>query len=320
MRFAVVGAGAIGAYLGACLARAGLEVTLVARGAHLEAMREHGVRVIEPDGSTFTVHTEYADDVAGVAGAGCVFVTLKAHSLPAVAPALAAAADPEAALVFAQNGVPWWYEPGDGRRLESVDPGGVIAASIDRQRVVAGIAYPAATVLEPGVVRREEGDRFSLSELDGARSRRVMAIAEAMTEAGVRARVSSRIREETWVKLLGNATLNPVSALTGATVGEMLADPGTRELVRALMREVESVAGAHGLRLGVSVEQRLRGAAGLAAHRTSMLQDLESGRPLELDALVGAVVEVGDRFGVATPLLGGVLACVRLLERRRRGG
>jgi 2-dehydropantoate 2-reductase len=318
VRFSIVGAGAIGAFVGARLARAGFEVTLIARGAHLAAMRANGVRVREPDGSEFAARPRCTDDLSAIGGSDCVFVTLKAHGLPEMATRLAGATPPHACLVFAQNGIPWWYTVGSQDRLESVDPGGVIASHIDLGRVIGCIAYPAASLPEPGVVLHEEGERISLGELDGSRTERVREIAAALTRAGFKAPISSRLRPEIWVKLLGNATLNPVSALARATVGEILGDPQASQLVRALMLEVAEVARASGVELPVGVDRRLAGAAGAGDHKTSMLQDVEAGRPLEVGALVGSVVELGDRLGVPVPRLGAVHACLELLDRSLR--
>jgi 2-dehydropantoate 2-reductase len=320
MRLAVVGAGATGGFLGGRLARAGFDVTLVARGPHLAAMRERGLRVIEPDGSSFTVRPACTDDLEAAAGADVVFVTLKAHALPAVAPSLGSALGPRTAAVFAQNGIPWWFflAEGGGRRLESVDPGGVIAASIPARQVVGCVVYPATSLEEPGVVRRIEGERFSLAEPDGARSERVQAISAALVQAGLRAPVQSRIRQEIWLKLLGNATLNPVSALTRATLGELLDDPGCHDLLRTLMLEVEAVGRALGIEPDIDVDRRLRGAARVGSHRTSMLQDVEMGRPLEVGALVGSVVELGRQLDVPVPALEIVNSLVSRLDQGLR--
>ena len=315
MRFGIVGAGAIGGFLGARLAQAGFEVTLVARGDHLEAMRSRGLRVLEPDGSELTVHPLCSEELAPALDADATFVTLKAHSLPAVAPRL----DGRSTLVFAQNGVPWWFFAGSGRRLESVDPGGVVAASIDLARVVGCIAYPAAALVEPGVVRHLEGNRFSLAEPDGERSDRVVALSAALGQAGLKAPVQARLRQEIWLKLIGNATLNPVSALTRGTLGQILGDPLSRELVRTLMLEVQAVGEALGIEVDVGVDRRLEGAARVGEHRTSMLQDVEAGRPLEVDALVGSVVELGRQLEVRTPALEVVYRLTRQLDRSRSG-
>jgi 2-dehydropantoate 2-reductase len=320
VKFAVLGAGATGGYLGACLASAGHEVTLIARGRHLEAMRERGVRVLEPDGTELVAHPACTDRLEAAGEADATFVTLKAHGLAAVAPALGASLRPQTALVFAQNGIPWWFFLGhDDRRLESVDPGGAIAASIPASHVIGCVVYPATSLEEPGVVRHVEGNRFSLAELDGARSERVTAIAAALAGAGLRAPVQSRMREEIWLKLIGNATLNPVSALTRAGLAEMVGDPGTRQLLRTLMLEVEAVGKALGIEPGIGVDRRLDGAGRVGDHRTSMLQDVESGRPLEVEALVGSVVELAGQLGVPVPSLEVVYRLTRQLDRSLRG-
>lgn len=317
MRFAIVGAGAIGGYLGACLARAGHEVTLVARGPHLAAMREHGLRVLEADDTSFTTHPACTDRLDAIASAEVIFVTLKAHSLPAMAPALASAAGRQSIFVFAQNGVPWWLflGSGDDAPLESVDPGGVIASSFPAERVLGCIAYPATTLVEPGVVRHIEGNRFSLGELDGARTDRVRSLASALVQAGLKAPVQARLRQEIWLKLLGNATLNPVSALTRATLSELMGDEVSRDLLHRLMLEVEAVGKAYGIQPDISVDRRLEGAARVGDHRTSMLQDVEAGRPLEVEALVGSVIEMGCRRDVPTPALEVVYKLTRQLDK-----
>jgi 2-dehydropantoate 2-reductase len=320
LRFAILGAGATGGYLGARLAAAGDEVVLIARGPHLAAMREHGLRVLEPDGSELVARPECTDRLDAAGEADVTFVTLKAPGLAAVAPALGAALRPGTALVFAQNGIPWWFflADGSGRRLESVDPGGVIAASIPARHVIGCVVYPATSLEAPGVVRHVEGNRFSLAELDGSRSERVAAIAGALAGAGLRAPVQSRMRDEIWLKLIGNATLNPVSALTRSTLAEMTSDPDLRALVRTLMLEVEAVGGAIGLEPGISVDRRLDGAAKVGDHRTSMLQDVQSGRPLEVEALVGSVVELAAQIGVPVPALRIVYGLTRALDRSLR--
>ncbi|MBJ7599876.1 MAG: oxidoreductase [Candidatus Nephthysia bennettiae] len=311
MKFAVVGAGAIGGLLGAQLAEAGLDVTLVARGAHLDAMRSRGLEVIRPDGSSLVSRPTCTGDLAAARGADFTFVTVKAHSLPALAPGLSGSST----LVFTQNGLPWWYLAATGRHLETVDPGGAVAAQIDLARVIGCIAYPAAEVVEPGVIRHLEGNRFSLAEPGGSRTPRVLELSRTLAAAGLKAPVQARMEHEIWVKLLGNATFNPVSALTRATLGELLDDPDSRGLVTDLMQEVGEVAGAAGVQLGISVERRLQAAAHASEHRTSMLQDVESERPLEVDALVGSVVELGRQLGVPTPALSVVYGLTRQLSR-----
>lgn len=316
MRFAIVGAGATGSYLGACLARAGFEVTLVARGPHLAAMQERGLRVLEADDTSFTIHVACTDQLDAIASAETIFVTLKAHSLSGLAPALASVAGKQSTFVFAQNGVPWWFFLGsDDTPLESVDPGGVIASSFPAERVLGCVVYPATTLVEPGVVRHVEGSRFSLGELDGTRTDRVRALSSALVQAGLKAPVQTRLRQEIWLKLIGNATLNPVSALTRATLSDFLSDEGCRDLIRRLMLEVEAVGKAYGLHPDIGVDRRLEGAARVGNHRTSMLQDVEAGRPLEVEALVGSVIEMGRRRDVPTPALEVVYQLTRQLDR-----
>lgn len=324
MRFAIVGAGATGGFLGARLAAAGAEVVLVARGPHLAAMRERGLRVREADGAELVAHPECTDDMAAaVASADVVFVTLKTHSLPAVAGTLAGALRPGAALVTAQNGIPWWYfqagysGPLAGETLDSVDPGGRLAATIPIKAVVHCIVYPATSLAEPGVVEHMEGNRFTLGEPDGSRSERVQAISRALVAAGLKAPVQPRIRSEIWLKLLGNAAFNPVSALGRATLGEMGARPEVRALVESLMQEVEAVAKALGEQPAIPIRRRLEAGFELIDHKTSMLQDLEAGRPLEVEALVGAPVEIAGRLGLEVPHLTTVYALVGLLTSTR---
>ena len=319
MRFCIVGAGATGGYLGAVLARGGADVVLVARGPHLAAMQERGLTVREGDQS-WTVRPECDGDLAhAVASAGCVVVTLKAPSVPGAAPAIGAALRSDATVVFAQNGLPWWYfhgagGPYEGRRLESVDPGGVIERSIPVGQALGCVVYPATSIVEPGVVEHVEESRFTVGEPSGERTERVVEVSRAMAAAGVRAPVSTRLRGEIWAKLIGNAAANPIAALTRSTLGELVGDPGTHAVLVQLMEEVERVAAAVGIRLPVSVEQRLAGAGKVGAHRPSTLQDLEAGRHLEVGALLGSVVEVAGLTGVAVPGLSLVLALLQRLD------
>ncbi len=311
MTVVVVGAGAIGGLLGAHLSRSGQDVLLIARGPHLAAMRERGLTVRSREGE-FTTHPRCTDDMAAAGEAEVVFLTLKAHSIPAVAPAIGAALSPGASVVGAMNGIPWWYFP--DRHLESVDPGGVIARSIPPGQVVGCVVYPAATLVEPGVIEHEEGNRFSLGEPDGSKSERVQAISSMLVAAGFKAPIQSRLRNEIWLKLLGNATLNPVSALTHATLARMFETQGGRDLIRMLMEEVASVALSLGIELPVTIDKRMEGAAAVGEHRTSMLQDLEAGKPLEVDALLGAVIEIADGSGVAVPSLRVLYRLTKLLS------
>jgi len=324
VRFAIVGAGATGGFLGACLARAGEDVVLVARGAHLAAMRVHGLEVPSPEPEfNFSVRPPCTDELAVVGSADVVFLSVKAHSLPALAPQLGPQLGPDTAVVTAQNGIPWWYFEGvegplAGTRLRSVDPDGVIAAHIATRRVIGCVVYPATTLAAPGVVEHIEGNRFAIGELDGSRSERCQAIAAALARAGLKCPIRPRIRHDLWVKLLGNVAFNPLSALTRTTMVEIATHPETRAVARAIMEEADSVARALAVELPITVEQRLAGAEKVGAHRTSMLQDVEAGRPLEVEALVGAVVEIGELLGLSLPHLRTVYACTKLLDATLR--
>ena len=317
MKFAIVGAGAIGAFVGAMLAKAGEDVTLIARGAHLRAMQEHGVRVRGALGS-FDARVSATDDPATVGAVDVVLLTLKAHSLTTMAPRLAPLIGAETSVVSAQNGIPWWYfyhhgGDWDGTQLESVDPGGVINQSIDPARVIGCVIYPSAIITEPGIIQHIEGTRFAIGEPDGSKSERCRKIADAFIKAGLRCPIRTNIRHDMWVKLMGNVAYNPISALTRATLIEIVQCAETRQLAASIMAEAESVAQRLGIEMGVSIEQRLEGAEKVGHHKTSMLQDLESGRPMELEAIVGAVVELGDRMHLPLPCTKAVYACVKLL-------
>jgi 2-dehydropantoate 2-reductase len=321
VRIVIVGAGAIGGYIGARLTKVGADVVLFARGPHLRAMRERGLRVISPDGN-FTVTPDIASDLAAIGQADVVVLGVKAHSLTTLAPQIRPLLGSETVVVSTQNGIPWWYFQGhggelEGLRLERVDPGGVIASAIEPGRVIGSLAYFSADVAEPGVIHHTEGNRISFGEPDGTRSDRCRAIAAALIAAGFRCPVTTRFRQEIWVKLLGNVAFNPISALTGGTLEELARHPDVSRVIREVMAETESVAARLDIELPISIEQRMAGAEKVGAHKTSMLQDLEAGRPMEIEAVVGAVVELGERLGVAMPATRAVYACVKLLDERR---
>jgi 2-dehydropantoate 2-reductase len=329
MRFAIFGAGAIGGYLGAKLAHAGEDVTFIARGATLAALREKGLRVVEAEGQgageDFTVRPNCTDDLAALGEVDAVFLTVKANTIPPIAEQLGRALGPETAVVTGQNGIPWWYferyeGPLAGTRLESVDPGGVVARGIPTERVVGCVVWPAAEPVAPGVIKHIEGTRFTIGEPDGTRSERCRAISAALSGAGLKAPVSAQIRREIWLKLLGNVAFNPLSALTRAMLEEITALPETRAVARAIMEEADGVARALGVEVQLSIDQRLAGAERVRGHKTSMLLDLEGGRPTELEALVGAVVELGDKLDLPLPHLRTVYACTKLLEQTQRRG
>ena len=321
MRILIAGAGAIGGYIGARLARVGADVVLFARGPHLQAMRERGLRVRSSDGD-FEVRPEVAGDLAAVGTADVVFLGVKAHSLTALAPQLRCVLGPDTVVVSTQNGIPWWYFQDYGRalesyRLEPVDPGGVIASAIEARRIVGSIVYFSTDVVEPGVIHHTEGNRISLGEPDGTRSERCRTMAEALIAAGFRCPITTRIRHEIWVKLLGNVAFNPISALTGGTLEELARHPDVSRVVRQVMQETEAVAAKLEIELPISIDQRMAAAEKVGAHKTSMLQDYEAGRPMELEAVVGAVVELGERFGVSMPATWAVYACTKLLDKHR---
>lgn len=318
MKFAIYGAGAIGAYLGAKLHLAGEDVTLIAR-SQLPAYRSNGVRVKSPLGD-FEAHPKAVGDPADVGPVDYVLLTVKAQSLTQIAPQIGPLLGPATVVVSAQNGIPWWYfqkhgGPLEGMRVHCVDPGGVIGRHIPAERIIACIVYPAAEIIEPGVVRHLEGDRFSLGELDGAATERSKKLSAAFIKAGLKAPVRPAIRRDLWVKLLGNMAFNPISALTRATMVQIATQPATRDVARAMMLEGDAVARALGIGVPVTVEQRLAGAEKVGGHKTSMLLDVEAGRSTEIESVVGAVVELGDKVGVPTPATKAVYACVKLLDQ-----
>ncbi len=319
MKICVVGAGAIGGFVGAELALAGEEVTLVARGAQLEAIQRHGLRLVR-DGEERTAHPRVLGDPAAAGPQDVVILAVKAHSLPALAERIGPLLGTDTSVVTMVNGIPWWYfhrhpEPQRDWILDTVDPGGRIWRAVGPQRAIGCVVYPACDVPEPGLVVHESDDRFTLGEPDGTTSDRCRRLAEAMGRARMSAPVRAHIRNEIWIKLWGSATFNPVSVLTGATLDVITGDPDTRAVCRELMLEIQAVAEVLGVRFGIPIERRLAGAAAVGAHRTSMLQDLERGRSLEIDALVGSIQELGRRVGVATPKLDAILALVRQKAR-----
>jgi 2-dehydropantoate 2-reductase len=323
MRIAIFGAGAIGGYMGARLANAGSDVTLIARGPHLEAMRKGGLKLIEHDGSELVVHPRLASSSAEAGVHDYVVLAVKAHSVSPALDAILPLIGPETTVVTAQNGVPWWYfyglEGWEGRHLESVDPGGKLWDAIGPEKVIGCVVYPACTIVAPGVIQHDDDEnKFSLGEPDNTRSERTAALASAFNAAGLRAPVRRSIRAEIWVKLWGNVAMNPISALTRATLAQIGSQPATRAFARSVMVEVEAVANALGEKMAVDVDARLNGAAEVGEHKTSMLQDLELGRPMEVDAIVSAVVELARITGTETPYLDALDGMVRLLVASRQ--
>jgi 2-dehydropantoate 2-reductase len=319
MKYAIVGAGAIGGYLGAKLALAGEQVTFIARNKNLAAINAQGFTLLLPDGSS--QHASSVRAVQDPAEAGpqdVVLLTTKAHQLRDLLPGLRALFGPETLVVTMVNGVPWWYfqrlgGPFDGTALTSVDPDGALAAGIEVDRLIGSIVYPAAELVEPGVVKLIEGNRFSLGELDGQRSPRIEALSRSMMAAGFKAPVSRDIRSEIWIKLWGNLSFNPISALTHATLEDICRFPPGRELVARMMREAQAIGEKLGVEFKVSLEQRIAGAEAVGAHKTSMLQDVEHGRGLELQALVGSVVELARITETPAPTIEAIYAATALL-------
>ena len=314
MKVAIYGAGATGGYLGVKLALAGVDTTLIARGPHLEAMQKGGARLLI-DGDELVAHPFCTDDPAQAGPQDYVVITLKAHSAPRVVEAMQPLLGPDTAVVTAQNGVPWWYFHGvgdrwEGMRLESVDPGGRQWDGIGPERAIGCVVYVASAIAEPGVIRHLSGSRFTLGEPSGGKSERVRVLSRAFISAGVRAPIRS-IRPEIWLKLLGNVSFNPISALTLATLDTVATEPGTRAVARSMMEEARAIGETLGIRFRIDIERRIDGGAAVGAHRTSMLQDLEKGRAMEIDALVTSVQELGRLVGVATPAIDIVLALVR---------
>ena len=319
MKTCIVGAGAIGGLIGARLALVGEDVTLIARGPHLAAIREKGLTLVAADGTEQVARNVSATDKISEAGEHDVVVlALKAHHIAEVADQLPALFGPETVVVTVQNGIPWWYfqKVGgefDGKRLDSLDPDGAIERNIGAERIVGSIAYPAADKPSPGVIRHIEGLRFPLGELDGAKTDRVKAIAELFTKAGFRAPVLTDIRSQIWLKAWGNLSFNPISALTRATLAGICRFPLTRQLAADMMAEAQEIAQKLGVRFRHTIEQRISGAEQVGEHKTSMLQDVEAGRPLEVEALVVVVAELGRLTGTPTPSINAVYACVKLL-------
>ena len=322
MKIAIFGAGAIGGYLGVRLFQAGADVSFVARGEHLAAMQTNGL-TLKSEGETATIHPRCSSDSAALGVQDYVVVTLKAHSLSGAAPQIAAMMGKDTTLVTAINGIPYWYFYGiDGpfknRPIESVDPGGALWTTLPPSQALGCVVYPAAEITSPGVIEHSYGNRFTLGEPDGSRSARAEALSKLMLAAGLKAPVRPRIRDEIWIKLWGNLAFNPMSALTGATLDVLAFAPDLRASARAMMVEAQIVAEKLGVKFAIDVDKRMDGAGEVGAHKTSMLQDLERGRPMEIDAMLGAVVELGELTGDAMPICRAVLALTR--ERARQEG
>lgn len=321
MKICVVGAGSIGGMLGAGLALAGADVTLIARGPHLEAIRANGLKLVGHDGAERVAHNVKATSSMTEAGVqDVVILGMKAQQLPPVAADLRVMFGPDTVVVPTQNGIPFWYfqKHGgelDGRTVEAVDPGGVCVRNIEKERIVGCVVYPAAKIAAPGVIHVIEGNRFPIGELDGSESERVRRISDALVRAGYKSPILPNIRAETWLKLWGNLTFNPISALTHSTLVDICQYPLSRDLAAKMMAEAQAIANKLGIEFRVPLEKRIAGAEKVGQHKTSMLQDVEVGRVLEVDALVGAVVELGRMTDTPTPHIDAVYALTKLLDR-----
>jgi len=326
MNITVIGAVAIGGLMAVKLAAAGEAVSVVARGEHLKAIRERGL-VLKEGGEEIVARVDATDRIAEAGRPDLVVLAVKAHQAAAIAPDVASILAPSTMVVTAQNGIPWWYffkhgGPHEGVRLKSVDPGGVIADHLPIDAIIAGIVYQAAEIESPGVIKHIEGNRFPLAEIDGLKSERVAALSRIFFNAGFKSPVIADVRAEIWTKLWGNLTFNPVSALSHATLEDICRFAPTRALAAAMMREAQTVGEAFGIRFRLSIDKRIAGAESIGAHKTSMLQDIEHGRAIEIDALLGSVIELARLAQLATPHLDAVYAVTKLLGETvvRSGG
>ena len=320
MKVCVVGAGAIGGYMAVRIAEAGHDVSVIARGPHLAAIRTHGLKLVEADQELVATNLTATDNIRELGPQDVVLLALKAHQIEAVVEDLSVLLGAKTVLVTLQNGIPWWYfqrfdSPYAGRVVKTVDPNGVLFNNIDPDRVIGCIAYPAATVSEPGVIKHVEGNRFPVGELDGSESDRVNQVSALFTEAGFKARVLTDIRSEIWLKLWGNLTFNPISAVTHATLVDICQFPLTRTLAATMMTEAQSIGERLGAGFRVPMERRIAGAESVGKHKTSMLQDVEVGKPLEIDGMLGVVVELAEMTEVDVPTLRALYACVSLLNK-----
>ncbi len=320
MKICIFGAGAIGGYVAAKLAQTDVDVSVVARGAHLAAIQENGLTLLEDTHNPINVKVNASDNAEDFGPQDYVFITLKAHSVPSVVGAMQPLISDTTTIVSGVNGIPWWYfhkldGPYEGTRLKSVDPKNIQWDGLGPDRVLGCVVYPAAEVISPGLIKHVEGNRFSLGEPDGSKSERSTRLSSALASAKLRAPVRPRIRDEIWLKLWGNLSFNPISALTKATLDVLCADQGTRTVARQMMLEAQEIAETLGVKLPISVEKRIDGGAAVGAHRTSMWQDLELDRPMEIDALITSVQELGQLTGTHTPTIDTVASLIKLRAR-----
>ena len=320
MKVCVVGAGAIGGYMAVRIAKAGHDVSVIARGPHLAAIRSHGLKLVEADQELVATNLSATDNICELGPQDIVLLALKAHQIEAVVDDLSVLLGPKTVLVTLQNGIPWWYfqrldSPYAGRVVKTVDPNGVLFSNIDPDRIIGCIAYPAATVSEPGVIKHVEGNRFPVGELDGSESDRVNQVSALFTETVWKSFALTDIRSEIWLKLWGNLTFNPISAVTHATLVDICQFPLTRKLAATMMTEAQTIGERLGAGFRVPMERRIAGAESVGKHKTSMLQDVEVGKPLEIDGMLGVVVELAEMTEVDVPTLRALYACVSLLNK-----
>ena len=319
MQICIVGAGAIGGLMATRLACAGNDVTVIDRDAHLAAIRSEGLTLVEMDGSKTVAHVRAVEHATDVGAQDLVILAVKSQVLEEIAPSLAPLTGPDTIYLTVQNGLPWWYfhkhgGPFDRYRIASLDPGGRLTHHIDSDRIIGCVVYPAATIVEPGVIRHVEGDRFPIGELDGSTTPRIKRLARTFDAAGLEARILGDIRSEIWLKAWGNLSFNPISALTHATLADIARFPETRSLAAAMMSEAQAVAARLGITFRHTIDKRIAGAEAVGAHKTAMLQDVEAGRTLETEALIGSIIELARMTGTPSPSIDAVYACTRLLN------
>ena len=320
MKVCIVGAGAIGGYMAVRIANAGHNVSVIARGPHLAAIKDRGMKLIE-ENDEFVAENLTATEFVGELGPmDVVLLALKAHQIVLIVNDMSVLLGPNTVIVTLQNGIPWWYFQnfaGDyaNRVVETVDPGGLLFNSIDPDRLIGCIAYPAATISKPGVIQHIEGNRFPVGELSGMKTERVQMVSDLFAESGFKSRIIDDIRSEIWLKLWGNLTFNPISALTHSTLVDICQFPLTRQLVATMMTEAQTVGERLGAHFRIPMEKRIAGAESVGKHKTSMLQDVEAGKPIEIESMLGAVIELAEVTGVQTPTLRAIYACVSLLDK-----
>jgi len=320
MKVCIVGAGAIGGYMAVRIANAGHDVSVIARGPHLAAIKSRGMKLIE-ENDEFVAENLTATEFVGELGPmDVVLLALKAHQIAPIVNDMSVLLGPNTVIVTLQNGIPWWYfQNFDGeyanRVVETVDPGGLLFKSIDPDRLIGCIAYPAATISKPGVIQHIEGNRFPVGELSGMKTERVQMVSDLFTESGFKSRILDDIRSEIWLKLWGNLTFNPISALSHSTLVDICQFPLTRQLAATMMTEAQTVGERLGAHFRIPMEKRIAGAESVGKHKTSMLQDVEAGKPMEIESMLGAVIELAEVTGVQTPTLKAIYACVSLLDK-----